>query len=122
MAAIRNHTPCEIRQSFLPAASRTTLYASSTDRVLKASEKLNAGPRAGEGGRDIVVLPGIDSIDASAIDTGTLGLNHGYYGDRSSVIYDLNQLVHGVAAGKRLDLHPTRNSEGDYWEFMKVNN
>jgi esterase/lipase superfamily enzyme len=108
--------------AFLPAASRTTLYASSTDRVLKASEKLNAGPRAGEGGRDIVVLPGIDSIDASAIDTGTLGLNHGYYGDRSSVIYDLNQLVHGVAAGKRLDLHPTRNSQGDYWEFMKVNN
>jgi len=105
--------------AFIPAASRSTLYASSTDRVLRVSEKLSAGPRAGEGSRDIVVLRGMDSIDASAIDTGTLGLNHG---DRSSVIYDLNQLVHGTAADKRLDLHQTRNSQGAYWEFMKVKN
>jgi len=108
--------------AFMPAASRTTLYASSTDRVLMVSQKLNAGPRAGQGGRDIVVVPGIDSIDASAIDTGILGLNHGYYGDRSSVIYDLNQLVRGVAASQRLDLHQTRNAQGAYWEFMKTNN
>jgi esterase/lipase superfamily enzyme len=44
-----------------------TLYASAYDSALMASQIYNAAPspRAGAGGNDIIVLPGMDSIDVN---------------------------------------------------------
>jgi hypothetical protein len=42
-------------------------------------------PRAGESGENIVVLPNIDTIDVSAVDTSLMG--HTYYGDNTTVLY-----------------------------------
>src|SRR5262249_10658504 len=44
------------------SASRVTLYASSTDRALRASKRINGYPRAGDAGAGIVVLPGVDTV------------------------------------------------------------
>src|SRR5262249_3928272 len=47
------------------SALRHTLYASSQDRALRASQTLAGYPRAGEAGAGLVVLGGVDTIDAS---------------------------------------------------------
>jgi esterase/lipase superfamily enzyme len=59
------------------AAKRFTLYASSDDWALKASRHLNDLARLGEAGGTLVVIPGLDTVDASGIDTNELG--HSYY-------------------------------------------
>jgi esterase/lipase superfamily enzyme len=52
---------------------RVTLYASPEDKALRLSKQFHGYPRAGEA---IIVLPGVDTIDASAVDTSLVG--HSY--------------------------------------------
>ncbi len=62
-----------------PSAQRFTLYASSSDNALLTAMNLRGGSdfeRLGQGGDNLVVLKGMDSIDASGIDTSLLG--HSY--------------------------------------------
>ncbi len=69
-------------------AERVTLYASSNDFALQESKK-QAGhyQRVGESYPTITIAPGIESIDASAVDTNFIG--HFYYADSGSVITDI---------------------------------
>lgn len=100
------------------AVDDVTLYASSGDSALKASETLIGYPRAGLGGKDIVVMPGVlETIDCSAVDTSFLGVGHTYYADSSAILSDLFQLLHGSPARDRFGLKPTRNADGAYWIF-----
>jgi len=46
-----------------------TLYVSSDDMALKASKLLHGNPRAGDAGETIVLLKGIETIDATGVDT-----------------------------------------------------
>lgn len=101
------------------AAKRFTLYASSDDRALIASRKAKGGSdftRLGEGGPNIVVIPGLDTIDASGIDTSLLG--HSYEASCKPVRDDLGLLIgKGVAPSER-NLPPRHNNEGlGYWGF-----
>jgi esterase/lipase superfamily enzyme len=98
-----------------PLGSRFTLYASDNDFPLWASQALHGARRAGQGGANTLVIEGIDSIDASKVKTDLLG--HGYYGDSTSILFDLDQLFQGRPASKRLGLREARNSQGLYWEF-----
>ncbi len=98
-------------------AGRVTLYASSGDSALKASEKLMGYPRAGEGGEHIVVMPGvIDTIDASSVDTSMLGLGHSYYADSRAILSDLFHLIRGDGPRDRFGLI----QHGQYWLFAPV--
>src|SRR5207247_4270677 len=54
-------------------ARRVTLYASARDRALNASRRLHRHGRAGEGGRRILILPGLDTIDVSRVRADMLG-------------------------------------------------
>jgi esterase/lipase superfamily enzyme len=72
-------------------AARLTLYASSKDEALELSKKFHGYPRAGDPSGGIVIVPGIDTIDATAVDTGLTG--HSYYGDNRSVITDIHALI-----------------------------
>ena len=69
-----------------------TLYASSHDEALKASKKLHEFPRAGEAGKSLLVVKGIDTIDVSTVDSSLLG--HSYFGDNTSVISDIQPFAH----------------------------
>ena len=66
----------EFRESIVPGmmqtANRFTLYASARDEALAASQLVHRGPRAGDAGRGLVVVPGIDTIDVTQIDTERL--------------------------------------------------
>ena len=101
------------------AAKRFTLYASSSDKALIASRKAKGGPdftRLGEGGPNITVIPGLDTIDASGIDTSLLG--HSYEASCKPVRDDLGELIaKGLAPAERR-LPPSQTNDGlAYWRF-----
>ena len=100
---------------FPTAADRVTLYASSSDRVLKTSEMINDHPRAGEGGNHIVIVPSVDSIEASAIDTSFEG--HSYYAENRSLIFDIFGLLrHGDPPDGRVGLEARISADRKrYW-------
>lgn len=73
-----------------------TLYASARDRALLMSRAFHNFQRLGETEPDLLVSDGIDTIDASLVDTSLLG--HSYIGDAQSIVADLHALV---VSGKR---------------------
>ncbi|MFI6079119.1 alpha/beta hydrolase [Actinoplanes sp. NPDC051343] len=104
----------QLAAQFLHHADRYTLYTSSNDLALKASQKLARYPRAGQSVPTIVVIDGIDTIDASQLDTGLM--SHSYYGDRTSILSDLYSLIrNNLEPTKRFGLAPTDNG---YWTFL----
>jgi esterase/lipase superfamily enzyme len=106
----------DIAPALTRTANRVTLYASSNDQALRASRTLHAYPRAGESGPDLVVAPGVDTIDVSAIDTSLLG--HSYYGDNDSIIADLYHLVHDALPPSQRDRLQAAALNGlPYWIF-----
>jgi esterase/lipase superfamily enzyme len=97
-------------------AERVTLYASSDDYALKTSKRIHRYARAGESGLDLVVTEGVDTIDATAVDTSLLG--HSYYGDNRSVIADLFDLIRrGSPPNERFGLKPRERFGSRYWLF-----
>ncbi|MGE0606021.1 MAG: alpha/beta hydrolase [Pirellulales bacterium] len=97
-------------------AQRTTLYASSNDRALFISRKIHGQPRAGDSGQALIVLPGLDTVDVSAVDTSLLG--HSYYGSNESVLADIYELIHaGQAPANRRWLRQVQAETLPYWIF-----
>lgn len=78
----------EIAPRITAAAHRVTLYASDNDRALKVSKGVNGYPRAGDAGDGLVVVEGIDTIDATQVSTDFLG--HSYF---DSVVPDIQKVV-----------------------------
>ena len=106
----------EIAPQLLSAGRRVTLYASSNDAALKLSKAVNGGQRLGDADPNIVVLPGMDSIDASNVKTDLIG--HSYYADARSVLSDLFEVVRGAApATARSRLEEVSASFGRFWRF-----
>lgn len=106
----------QVAAAFRRAARRVTLYASEKDRALQASHKFHGYPRAGDAGENVVVVPGVDTIDASAVDTNLVG--HFYYGDNRSVLSDIFHLLQdGKPPEDRFGLHPRQSPAGRYWIF-----
>lgn len=108
------------RRSIAPAirhsARRITLYASSHDEALVASKQLHGYARAGESGEHLVVIPGMDTIDVSTVDTSFIG--HSYYGDNRTLLSDLYSLLHrGLPPAKRTFLDPADHQGSRYWIF-----
>jgi esterase/lipase superfamily enzyme len=108
----------QIAPDLVAIGAPVTLYASSTDRALSLSRLIHGGPRAGDSGDSLVVLKGIETIDATNVDAALTG--HSYVGDRRSILSDLYYIIQcGVRAGKRFGLsRKTRNGSG-YWAFNR---
>ena len=110
------------RRDFAPpllrVAKQVTLYASSDDQALVASKKVNGRPRAGDSGEQIVIVPGIDTIDVSGIDLSILG--HSYYGDNESMLRDLYDVVHArLPATQRPSLIQRSTGKLIYWQLAQ---
>lgn len=103
--------------SMCNGVSRVTLYASHRDLTMRLSKLLHAGSRAGEAGSALVVLPGIDTIDASKVDCGLFGLGHSYYADRRSILSDLHHLAVHKTSPPRFDLERRRSAAGEHWVY-----
>ncbi|MBI2480633.1 MAG: alpha/beta hydrolase [Planctomycetia bacterium] len=107
-----------IAPAIVTKAKHVTLYASSKDLALVASRRFNSGdPRAGDAGENLVVVPGIDTIDVSNGDSSLLG--HSYYGDNISVLYDIEFLLHDQPASSRKFLEQVSlPDDAIYWMFQ----
>jgi esterase/lipase superfamily enzyme len=71
-------------------ATRVTLYASNDDDALRASRAVNGVWRLGLGGDSLVVLKGMDTIDATRVRADALG--HTLFGNQA-FLADLSSLL-----------------------------
>jgi esterase/lipase superfamily enzyme len=95
---------------------RTTLYCSRNDWALRMSYQFNASPRVGDSSRDPFVADGLDTVDATDIDTELLG--HTYYGDCIKLLQDMGQLLARDARPAERQLEPFYVIGGlPYWRF-----
>ncbi|MBM6583886.1 TRAP transporter substrate-binding protein DctP [Microvirga sp. BT689] len=78
-----------------PITRMRTLYAAKYDRALQVSRFIHKMDRAGSGGSSIMVLDGLDSVDASEIEAGFLGslftMSHSTVFDVPGAIKDLKK-------------------------------
>lgn len=107
----------DLAAEFNGRAERVTLYASSRDLALKASQKVHGYPRAGDSQPTLVIVDGIDTIDASKVDTNLLG--HSYIGDESSILSDLCSLIEKGEPPEQRRFHLREAFQADrrYWQF-----
>lgn len=99
--------------------TRTTLYASSNDKALRESQRRHRYPRAGESGDSIVIAPGIDTVDASLVDTNLFSLGHSYFSKRRTVLSDISDVLEGKLPQDRFQLFQQTCDRGRYWSFRQ---
>ena len=75
--------------------NKMTLYASSADKALALSKAIVGGiPRAGDVPREgPIVLPGLETIDVTALGDEMFGLNHTVFATARELIDDIRLLV-----------------------------
>lgn len=106
----------DIAPKLLAAKRSVTLYASSNDRALLASKKIHGYQRAGETGTGLVVINGMDTIDASSVDSGLIA--HSYFGDKRSIISDMYYMFKAqLPASQRSGLSLAGKAPDLYWIF-----
>jgi esterase/lipase superfamily enzyme len=103
----------ELAATLNKVSGRITLYESSRDKALMASKKLHGNPRAGE---PFLIMPGVDAIDASAIDTNFLG--HSYFSDNWPLLSDIHSLLFKDDPPlARFGLSEMQHADGVYYAF-----
>jgi esterase/lipase superfamily enzyme len=121
-------TFCHVAQALSGYAERFTLYSSSRDLALKASHLVHGYPshlvhgypRAGDAGDDLLVINGVDTIDATMVDTSLVGLRHSYFGSTRSILNDIFALLqHGHGPQGRFDLVAASSTRGRYWQYRQ---
>jgi esterase/lipase superfamily enzyme len=97
------------------AAQRTTLYASSKDYALFASRKLQGYSRAGDTVRGVLVVPPIQTVDASRASADFLG--HSYVADSQGILADIAEIIGQHLPPARRGLTEQHVPGGDYWVY-----
>jgi len=106
----------QLAEVFPPAAARVTLYASSKDKAIIASEKIHQFDRVGDS-THICTVQGVDTIDASAVDTGLIG--HAYFGDKTSILSDMMDAMETDSpASGRAGMHTMTLQQMTYWAYQ----
>lgn len=106
-------------------AKGVTLYAASNDRALGYSARFWGGvPRAG----DVpltgpLIIPGVDTIDVTAVSTDSLGLNHSGYAENAALLNDIKLLLQsGERPPEKRDPHLLRieSAAGVFWRYPAI--
>jgi esterase/lipase superfamily enzyme len=110
------------REDIAPRLARggvhVTLYASSGDRALMASKAFHGYPRAGDSGQGLVIVDGVETVDASGMGSGLLG--HSYFAEDRRIMEDIFSLLQsGHRADQRFGLEGVDTDRGRYWIFRK---
>ncbi|SCX99412.1 Esterase/lipase superfamily enzyme [Nonlabens sp. Hel1_33_55] len=93
-----------------------TLYVSADDVALEASKTLHGRARAGDAEYGVMLVPGVETIDASGVDASFL--SHSYFAETKSILDDLITVIgSGLRAKGRPKLLKISTSEGVYWKF-----
>ncbi len=95
---------------------RTTLYVSRADRALLLAGRYTGDDSAGDAANTVLLLPGIETIDATEIQEDFLG--HSYYRTNRALLADMHQLLTtGLGPDRRFGLVPIKTDAGTYWVF-----
>jgi len=93
---------------------RMTLYASNHDQALQASGTFHGYTRVGDSKPEMYLRDGMDSVDASDVDTSLAG--HSYISGSSPVLEDLAALVSSNAGpDNRLRVVKTGHPPKQWW-------
>jgi esterase/lipase superfamily enzyme len=96
--------------------TRVTIYASDNDKALQLSTAFHGYPRAGQAGAQLLITSGVDTIDASTVDTDFLG--HSSFAESRPIMHDIYSVIrHGHAPNSRFGLLERSNPDGVYWTF-----
>ena len=107
----------ELSAAYNRVARRTTLYISTRDRAIEASQWLHASPRVGLT-PPVVIVPGIDTINVGNIDMTLLG--HGYVAEARDVLKDIYDLIaRDLPPKSRFGLRAAFSEKGEqYWIIL----
>ncbi len=109
-------TFCQLAADFARKPARCTLYANKEDRALAASDLKHGGyARAGGGGDDLVVVPNIETIDATGHATDFL--SHSYFASSAPIISDLYYVIRSTVTDERARLERQQMGDLVYWRF-----
>jgi len=108
----------QIAPKLVKLGTPVTLYASATDQALEVSREVHGAPRAGDAGNALVILTGMETIDASQVDSSMIG--HSYYAENRSVIADIFYVLKDHRrAQDRFGLREVVTPQGRYWVFRQ---
>lgn len=106
----------ELAPKLTAGCDKITLYVSDGDKALLASKEVHGYPRLGDAAVGITVVPGIETVDASGLDTSFL--EHSYFAENTSVLKDIRRLVlEGLRASQRGLQEKQAGAAGRYWKF-----
>ncbi|NTV05378.1 MAG: alpha/beta hydrolase [Chlorobiaceae bacterium] len=106
----------DIGPALAASGARVTMYVSRKDKALKLSKRLHTFKRTGDSNEGAIIIPGIETVDASNVDTGVLG--HSYHSDSRTVLSDIYYILNkDLKADERFSLQPLNISDGRYWKF-----
>jgi TRAP-type C4-dicarboxylate transport system substrate-binding protein len=99
--------------------SLNTLYASDRDIALSISAYLNSPhgrriPRAGSGGQNILLLDGVESVDASDISSG---IAHSYVFQEERALEDIEKILIDLKGAKDRGLEQHQRNGRVYWSI-----
>lgn len=107
-----------LSREIVETAERLTLYASSNDKAIRASQKFHKYARVGQTEPDITIVDGIDTIDASTVETDIFSLGHSYASESRSVLNDIHDVIHrGEPPDDRFNLIRQNLGALVYWAF-----
>lgn len=96
----------------------TTLYISSTDIALIASDFVNESDRVGDARGGILVVQNMETIDMSNLDRGVFALGHSYVSENNRALDDLYYfLIQGAKASTRRLKSLFNKDNESYWSL-----
>jgi esterase/lipase superfamily enzyme len=93
-----------------------TIYASQTDQALLLSNVFHQDYRVGLFEHNPFIATGMDTIDATAVDTSMLG--HSYYVESSTVAGDISRFLSGARPAQRPHLEEKSVETFNYWAIV----
>ncbi len=108
----------DIGKEVIKRVGQLTLYASANDKALLASHGANKFTRLGDARDGISVLDGMESVDATALETNYL--SHDYFGSNANMIRELRQVIHErKPVNGRIGMHSVvATALLRYWRFQ----
>jgi esterase/lipase superfamily enzyme len=102
-----------------------TLYASAADKALEVSHTLSQAPRAGDAFKQTppfpLVLPGMDTIDVTALGNTWFGLDHDTFASSPTAMGDVMRLLQTGKRPPNLRTPNIQQTKGQpaYWKFVQ---
>lgn len=100
---------------FGDTAKIVTLYANEHDRALILSDTANDEAPAGLGGKHLLILDRVETVDVSRTDDEGLELNHSYGFDVPKVAEDVSKLVRQQLKASARGLPSAIHNHKSYW-------